>query len=466
MPGGQSRTAGPEPAPLPPAPSFNRRYVVVLTAVAALGGLLFGYDTGVISGALLFLRRQFAMDPTMQGAVTASVLLGAVVGAAASGSLNDRFGRRVMLIAAALLFGAGAVLTALAATVSVLVAGRVVVGVGIGVASYTSPLYISESAPARVRGALVSTSQLAITVGIVVAYLVDYAFAHPGGWRWMFGLAIVPAVLLAAGMIVLPDSPRSLVNRGLTGEAEAVLRRIQGEAREEKRVDEIETSLERQQARWSDLLSPGLRIALAVGLGLAVFQQFVGINTVIYYAPTIFQSAGFGSDAVAILATVGVGVVNVVMTVVAMALLDRVGRRPLLLVGIAGMVASLAAMGVDFRLPPDQRGWIAVVSLMVYVAAFAISLGPIFWLMISEIYPTRVRGRAMSLATFANWGSNLLVTFTFPLLIAALGGSATFWIYGAMGILAWIFCYRLVPETKGRTLEEIEASWRTGGSRV
>jgi len=310
-----------------------------------------------------------------------------------------------------------------------------------------------------VRGALVSTNQLAITIGILVAYGVDYAFAPSEGWRWMFGLAVIPGVLLWVGMLFLPDSPRSLINRGKVAEAREVLKRMQGRTEEEQKIEEIQQTLEMEKPDWRELLRPNLRPALMVGIGLAVFQQFVGINTVIYYAPTIFQYAGFSSASVAILATVGVGAVNVLFTIVAMALLDRVGRRPLLMVGIVGMIIALAVLGYGFRLPVASRGWVAIGSLMLYVACFAFSLGPIFWLMIAEIYPLRLRGRAMSIATTFNWAANLLVAFTFPLLIAAVHETYTFWIFAALGILALVFSYARVPETKGRTLEEIERGW-------
>jgi SP family galactose:H+ symporter-like MFS transporter len=435
------------------------RFVYLLAIVGAVGGFLFGYDTGVISGALLYLRTEFHLTPTMVGTVTAVVLAGAVVGAATSGALNDRMGRRAMLIYAAILFGIGAVATAFAVSIPWIIFGRFIVGYGIGVASYTSPLYISECAPAEVRGALVSLSQLAITVGIVVAYLVDLAFAYAQGWRWMFGLAIVPAFFLGIGMAFLPDSPRSLMNRGYGEEARRLLERIRGKEEKEEGLKRIQEVLGLEKPHWGELMRPSLRPAMVVGMGLAIFQQFIGINTVIYYAPTIFQYANFGSASVAILHTIGVGVVNVGFTVVAIFLLDRLGRRPLLFIGVVGMIITLALLGYDFMKPEAERGPLALVGLMAYVAAFAISLGPIFWLIISEIYPLRIRGRAMSVATVTNWLANLLITFTFPLMIAAIGPSATFWIYAAIGVIGFFFCWSLVPETKGRTLEEIEKEW-------
>jgi sugar porter (SP) family MFS transporter len=442
----------------------NTRFVTVAAAISALGGLLFGYDTGVISGAILFIKQDFGLSGAWEEIVVSSVLWGAVIGAAAGGTLADRFGRRPVLILTAVIFALGAVGTALASSVAWLIFGRVIVGAGIGVASFTAPLYISEVSPVKIRGRLVSLNQIALTSGIVISYLVDYALSGTGGWRWMFGLAAIPAAVLGFGMVFVPESPRWLVSRSLTDRARTVLRRIRGTADVSEELKEIQASLEQQGGRWSELMSPLVRPALIVGIGLAIFQQVTGINTVIYYAPTIFQFAGFESASGAILATAGVGVVNVLMTILAMLLLDRVGRRPLLLTGLVGMVLSLGVLGLAFSLPNirQQMGWIAVGSLMMYVGAFAVGLGPVFWLLISEIYPLKIRGLAMSMATVANWGVNLLVALTFLTLIQLLGRPGTFWLYGLVGIGAWIFAYRLVPETKGRSLEEIESHWRSG----
>jgi SP family galactose:H+ symporter-like MFS transporter len=442
----------------------NTRFVTMVAGISALGGLLFGYDTGVISGAILFIQRDFGLSATLEEVVVSSVLSGAVIGAAVGGTLADRFGRRRVLILTAAIFALGAVGTALAPSVAWLIVGRVIVGAAIGVASFTAPLYISEVSPVDIRGRLVSLNQIALTAGIVISYLVDYALSGARGWRWMFGLAAIPAAALGIGMLFVPESPRWLVGRALPDQARAVLRRIRGTASVDRELKEIQTGLDQQGGRWSELLSPLARPALIVGIGLAIFQQVTGINTVIYYAPTIFQFAGFKSASVAILATVGVGVVNVLMTIAAMLLLDRVGRRPLLLTGLVGMVLSLGVLGLAFSLPNllQELGWIAVGSLMLYVGAFAIGLGPVFWLLISEIYPLKIRGLAMSMATVANWGVNLLVALTFLTLIQIMGRSGTFWLYGLVGVGAWIFAYRLVPETKGRSLEEIESHWRSG----
>ena len=442
----------------------GRRLVYLATAISALGGMLFGYDTGVISGAILFIQREFSLSAGIEEVVVSAVLLGAVAGAVGGGILADRLGRRRLLIVTAVVFGLGAIEAALAPGVAWLVAGRVIAGAAIGVASFAAPLYISEIAPVDIRGKLVSINQVALTSGIVVAYLVDYALAGSQAWRWMFALAVIPAAAFGIGLLFTPNSPRWLAEKGHTDQARAVLERIRGLEQVESELSEIQKSMAQQKGHWSELLTPLLRPAMIVGVGLAIAQQITGINTVIYYAPTIFKFAGLPSASAAILASVGVGVVNVALTVVAMQLIDRVGRRPLLLVSLAGMALSLFVLGLAFFLPQlsGSLGWIAVASLMVYVGSFAVGLGPVFWLVLSEIYPLGIRGRAMSVGTVANWGSNLIVALTFLTLTQVLGRPATFWLYGVVSIGAWFFAYLLVPETKGRSLEEIEAHWRAG----
>lgn len=447
-----------------PVHSSGRRLVYIAAAFAGLGGLLFGYDTGVISGAELFLTKDFALSVFALEVIVSGVLAGAAAGALVGGRLADLFGRRALLIVTALIFGLGAVLCALAASPNSLVIGRVIVGLGIGLSSGTVPVYISEVAPPDARGWTVSIFQLAITLGILLAYLVDYAFSSIQGWRWMFGLAVLPAGIFALGMMFLPESPRWLAKRGRLNAARAILSRSRGASEVDAELREIELSLAQAQERgnWRDLINPALRPALTVGIGLAIFQQVTGINTVIYYAPMIIQSAGISSASGAILATAGIGAVNVLMTIVSMWLIDRIGRRPLLLTGIAGMIASLCVLGWAFHTasPKGALSWLAVVSMMVYVASFAISLGPIFWLLISEIYPLKVRSSAEGLAATFNWVSNLVVTLTFLTLLQKVGSTRTFWLYAVFAVAAWIFSYRVVPETKGRTLEEIEQFWR------
>ena len=441
------------------------QFVIIAAAITAIGGMLFGYDTGVISGAILFIRQAFSLSSTAQEIVVSSVLIGAVIGASISGFLADKYGRRIMVIAAAVVFGIGAIFTALTPDVYTLIAGRIVVGIAIGIASFIAPLYIAEVAPVSIRGALVSLNQLAITVGIVISYLVDFAFAPSGGWRWMLGLAVVPSIILGIGMYLMPPSPRWLYSKGRIDKARSVLERIRMTKNVSEEMGEIKASLVcEQECKWSEILDPVVRPALIVGIGLAAFQQLTGINTVIYYAPTILEFAGFQSAAISILATAGIGMINVIMTIVAISLIDRVGRRPLLLIGLIGMIISLAILGIAFVLPSlsSSLGLLAVISLMLYVGSFAIGLGPVFWLMISEIYPLRIRGRAMSTATIVNWGTNLLVAITFLSLIQLIGTPGTFWLYSIIGIIAWVFVYFLVPETKGKSLEEIEMQLRAG----
>jgi SP family galactose:H+ symporter-like MFS transporter len=440
------------------------QFVHIAAGFAALGGLLFGYDTGVISGAELFFKNDFTLSTFALEVIVSGVLAGAAVGALAGGRLADLFGRRRMLILTAVIFAAGAILCAIAISPAMLIAGRIIVGLGIGLSSGTVPVYISEVSPPEARGWQVSLFQLAITIGILLAYVVDYAFAKVQGWRWMFGLAIIPAVIFGLGMLFLPESPRWLAGRGYYDAARAVLERIRGTSNIEVEIKEIEHTLKEagERGHLAALLDPSLRPALVAGIGFAIFQQVTGINTVIYYAPIIIQTAGISSASGAILATAGIGVVNVIMTIVAMRLLDRIGRRPLLLAGIAGMVITLGTLSLTFHMSGQQGtlAWAAVISMMAYVASFAISLGPIFWLLISEIYPLKIRSSTEGLAATFNWGSNLVVTLTFLTLVQRIGPSLTFRLYGLFAVAAWIFCYYRVPETKGRTLEEIEKFWR------
>ncbi|MFB6223508.1 MAG: sugar porter family MFS transporter [Haloarcula sp.] len=443
------------------------RFVYVVSALAALNGLLFGFDTGIISGAFLFIQDSFVMSPLVEGIIVSGAMAGAAAGAAVGGQLADRLGRRRLILIAAIVFFVGSFTMAVAPTVPVLVAGRLIDGVAIGFASIVGPLYISEIAPPEIRGGLTSLNQLMVTTGILLSYFVNYAFADAGAWRWMLGAGMVPAVVLAIGILKMPESPRWLFEHGRKDEARAVLKRTRSGGVEQE-LNEIEETVETQSKTGiRDLLAPWLRPALVVGLGLAVFQQITGINAVIYYAPTILESTGLGNVA-SILATVGIGTINVVMTVVAIMLVDRVGRRRLLLVGVGGMVATLAVLGTVFYLPGLEGGLgiIATISLMLFVSFFAIGLGPVFWLLISEIYPLSVRGSAMGVVTVANWGANLLVSLTFPVLTDSVGTSATFWLFGLCSLAGLVFVYRTVPETKGRTLEAIEDDLRQNISLV
>ena len=436
-------------------------------AIAALGGLLFGYDTGVISGAILFVKGEFSLSPTMEEFVVSAVLIGAVLGAAAGGALTGRFGRRWMIILAGIVFTLSAIGTAFAPSAGWLIGARAASGIGIGIASFISPMYIAELVPAKVRGSLVAVNMLAITTGIVAAYLVDYAFSASHGWRYMFGLAALPSIGLVAGMWWLPDSPRWLISRSKVDAARMVLQRARTTSDVGPEIEEIQQSMAQQgKGGMAGLFQPSLRMPMVVGLGLATFQQITGINTVIYYAPTIFKFAGISEAGPAILAGAGLAAVMWCFHVLAIFLLDRVGRRPLLLTGVAGQIVGLAVLGAAFQFLQlaSLKSGVAIGGLVIYVACFAFGLGPIFWLLISEIYPLANRGVAMSVVTVTNWAMNLLVAVSFLTLVSVLGHAATFWLYGLVAIGAWVFFYKLVPETRGKSLEQIEAHWRPGKS--
>jgi sugar porter (SP) family MFS transporter len=433
-------------------------YVYVVAIVAALGGLLFGYDTGVISGSILFITKDFALSTQAQEFTISVVLIGCILGSAVAGNIADRIGRRSTFIAAGVLFFAGALISALASDETVLLVGRSIVGLGIGFSSVVAPLYISEIAPARVRGELVSLYQFAITIGILGAYIIDYLLAPGAAWRWMLGYGVVPAIVLLLGMIVLPESPRFNLKIGRDPRALLDLHRIYDDAgAEADEVLSIRESLAIKSAGISAFKSPALRTALFIGVSLAILQQVTGINTVIYYGPQIFQLAGIASATNSIFAELLVGTVNCLMTLVAIFFVDRIGRKPLLYIGLAGMFLGLASLGIAFvhPNPNGSLGTIALVSMMLYVGCFAFSLGPIVWLLISELFPLRVRGLGMSISTLANWVGNFLVSQFFLTMIQALGPPATFFVYAALCIVTIVFVRTMLPETKRELLERI-----------
>ena len=442
--------------------SNRSSYVYFVAIISALGGLLFGYDTGVISGALLFIRQDFQVTPFIQGVIVSSLLIGAMVGAMACGPLSDRFGRRVVLLIAALIFTVGALVAALAPGVVTLVGGRLILGLAVGLASVVVPLYIAEMAPPDIRGALVTLNQLMITVGILLAYGVNAAIAPFEGWRWALGVGVVPAVILGVGMFFLPESPRWLMTQGAVDRARSVLEKLRAEEEQvDQEIDEIRETQSEEEPGWKELLAPAVWPLVLVGLLFNFLGQASGINTIIYFAPTILERTAFAAAA-SILATVGIGVVNVGMTLVGMALVDRIGRKPLLLSGLVGMIVALGALGAVFLVPGNSglQAWIALGCLILYIASFALSIGVLVFLVPPEIFPLRVRGKAAGLALFINWGTNFVITLTFLSLISAIGEAGTFWFYGGICVVFWLFGYFFVPETKGRSLEEIEADLR------
>jgi MFS transporter, SP family, galactose:H+ symporter len=437
-----------------------RRFVQIIAGTAALAGLLFGFDTGVISGAILFIKGAFGLTPFAEEVLVSAALVGAVCGSTLSGRFTDVLGRKRAILITAAIFTVGSILCAVAGNLAILIVGRLAVGVAIGVASYTAPLYIGEMAPPKLRGALVTLNQLAITTGILLAYVVDAVFALSDGWRLMFAFGALPGIVLGLGIAALPESPRWLLLHQHKEEAIKVLTRIRGTQDVMPEVNDILEHAAPGRGKLADLFSPIVLPVLFFGIALAVIQQITGINTVIYYAPTIFQAAGFHSAESSIIATAGVGLVNVLMTVVSIPLIDKVGRRPLLLVSLTGMGVSLAALAFGFAIGGEALKYIGVLSLAVYIASFAIGLGPVFWLLISEIFPLNVRGQAASVATMANWLSNFIVSLTFLSLLNALGSVRTFVLYAALCVLGVWFCLRFVPETRGVPLESIERDLR------
>jgi SP family galactose:H+ symporter-like MFS transporter len=443
-------------------PSTFLAAIVVLVVVTA--GLLFGYDQGVISGALQGIRTEFSLSALLIEVVTSWVTLGALFGSLVAGELADRIGRKRTALAAGVLFVIGAFIQAIAPETAVLVAGRFVVGVGVGVAAVAAPLYASEMAPAAWRGRLVSAYQLAITIGIFLAYLINGALAAGPNWRLMLGLSAVPGILLVIFALRAPESPRWLVKKGRFVDAERILQRMLGKEDCRAELKEIDQALksESRGTSWLEVFDPAYRRPLMIGLGLAVFQQITGINAIIYYAGSIFASAGFASpEAQALATTWAIGATNVVATLIAIAFIDKVGRVPLLLAGLVGMGTSLAVVGfaLHFMVGPGGEGYgsiITVVALIVFIASFAFSLGPVVWTVINEIFPSQIRGRGVAVATAVNWGSAFLVSQFFLTLTQEFGEARTFWLFGVFCVLGWVWIYRAVPETKGRSLEDIE----------
>lgn len=437
--------------------------IYFLAFVAAIAGFLFGYDEGVIAVARASLEKDLPMSPLVGGFMTAAVPLGALVAASVAGPITDRFGRRSVLMAAASLFAVGALMAAVIDTVMLLIVARFLLGIAIGMAAVAAPLYIAECAPLKSRGAMVSTYQLAITVGILVSYLTGVVIddeTAKGMWRIMFGLGIVPGLLFLAGLALLPESPRWLVRQQRTQEARASLARLRSPAADvDGEVAEMVRSVTAElnkPAGYRALLEPAVRPALIVGVGLFFLQQLSGINAVIYYAPDIFSHAGFDSSRTQLLATIGVGVVNVATTVLAMFLIDRLGRRPLLIVGFLGAAVTMLVIALGVVFPKVVPSWLIIAMLLLYIASFALAIGPLPHLLMSEIFPLRVRGPGMSMASLSNWGFNFVVVFTFPLMLAGPGLAFTFTLFALICLGGLVFTLTRVPETTGHSLEAIE----------
>jgi sugar porter (SP) family MFS transporter len=443
--------------------SGRNRFVLRLAIIAALGGFLFGYDTGIISGSLPFITKEFGASTFQQQAFVGALLIGAVVGAIISGFSADSLSRRRTKIIAGVVYVVGALGSALAQTSTELIAARFVLGIAVGTASFVAPMYISELAPKKIRGGVTSFNQLMVVSGILGAYIVSWALKDvTNNWRWMLGLGALPGIALAVGMFFQPFSPRWLIDQGREDEARKVLRRARDNDEDvDEEVAEIKEAAG-EEGGIRQVWKPEVRPMVAVGLALAVAQQFIGVNTVIYYAPTILKFTGVGTGD-AITQALSVGTTNLVFTITAVLILDKVGRRPLLMFGTAGCIVSLAMLGVFFASGylQDNASWVALVCLIVYIASFAIGLGPVFWLMIAEIFPLRVRSSAMSLSTVGNWSSNFIVSSFFLSLTSAITRQGTFWLYAGFGVIALVYFIARVPETKDRSLEQIESDLQT-----
>lgn len=440
---------------------MNRTYVIFVSSVAAMGALIFGYDTAVISGAVEPLRTHFSLDPLALGWVVGSALIGCVAGAALAGTLTDAFGRRAVLWLSGLLFMISGIWCYLAPSVDELVVARMLGGLGVGIASLLVPVYIAELSPPQNRGALVSINQVAILVGMVFSYVVNASIGRLGdgqwlsavGWRIMLGAEAAPALIFVALSLKIPESPRWLLKRGAVERARAVLVLLHGETAGRKELDEIREAIANEQGTVFELLERRSRGTVVMAMVLALFQAITGINIVMYYAPTIFTSAGLGTGA-ALEHSVVIGVVMLVFTLVSMLLVDRAGRRPIMLFAAAGMGLSLALLGIMFTAGATHGKWL-LIWILTYVSSFSIGMGGIYWVVVSEIFPTRVRGAAMSLSVIFLWGGNYLVSQFFPAMLAALH-SRVFFVFAMMCAACFAFIWKFVPETKGKTLERIE----------
>ncbi|HPG40059.1 MAG TPA: sugar porter family MFS transporter [bacterium] len=434
-------------------------YVYFVSFVAAVGGLLFGFDTAIIAGAMGYFRDQFAINSLQEGWAVSSALVGCIFGAAFAGMVSDRIGRKRVLILSAILFTISAIGSAIPRDVNEFMIARFIGGLGVGAAAMLSPLYISEIAPAAIRGRLVSLNQMTIVTGMLCAYFVNWVCADigPTNWRWMFGSETLPAAVFLALMFFVPESPRWLVKQGRADEAMGILTRVNGEQQAQVELTEIKETLAQETGSVKQLLEPGLRIALLIGIALAIFQQITGINGVLYYAPRIFESVGLERSS-AILQSVIIGAVNMLMTLVAIMFVDKLGRKPLLLIASAGMGVSFVLTAIAFQYRIFSETWILIFILM-YIGFFALAMGPVIWVVLAEIFPTRVRGRAMSIATVFLWIACFAVSLSFPVLADKFSEALNFVIYAVMCFITFLFVWIVLPETKGKTLEEIERHW-------
>ena len=436
----------------------NKKLIFFL---GALGGLLYGYDMGVISGALLFIKDDIPLNSFTEGLVVASMLVGAIFGSGASGPMSDRLGRRLVVFIIAIIYIVGALILALAPSMPVLVIGRLVIGLAVGGSTAIVPVYLSEMAPTEQRGSLSSLNQLMITIGILSSYLINYAFTPIEGWRWMLGLAVLPSLILLIGVAFMPESPRWLLEHKSEKAARDVMKLTFKESEIDKEIADMKEINAISESTWNVLKSPWLRPTLIIGSVFALLQQIIGINAIIYYAPTIFSKAGLG-NATSILGTVGIGTVNVLITIVAIMIIDKIDRKRLLVIGNIGMVASLLIMAIlVWTVGIQSSAWIMVACLTLFIIFFGFTWGPVLWVMLPELFPMRARGAATGIAALVLSIGSLLVAQLFPILTDVLSVEQVFLIFAAIGVCALIFVIKYLPETRGRSLEEIEADLRS-----
>lgn len=436
----------------------KKNQLLIFSTAAALGGLLFGFDTGVISGAIHFIKIEFNLNAYQEGFAVSNLMIACVIGALLAGPIADWTGRKKVLILCAVLFTVSAILSALPRSFTELVIARFIGGMGVGMASVVSPMYIAEISPAKIRGRLVALNQLAIVVGILLSYLSNWLLVDTGinNWRYMLVAEILPAITFLVGLFFIPESPRWLTKEGLEKEALDVLNVVAGEANADHELQEVKKSLAEKRTSLKELLHPSLRRVLIVGILFSLFAHITGIDTIIYYGPIIFLESGFKTDS-ALLASVMIGITNLIFTFVGMAMVDKAGRKFLLLVGLAGMGISMTLVGLCMQSDMISAKW-TLLWIMTYIASFAMSIGVVIWVYLSEIYPTRVRGQALSVATMVLWLGNVILTQLFPVMMERFGGG-TFYIFSFICLLAFIFTWTMVKETKGVSLEEIEEMW-------
>ena len=436
----------------------KKNQLLIFSTAAALGGLLFGFDTGVISGAIHFIKIEFNLNAYQEGFAVSNLMVACVIGALLAGPIADWTGRKKVLILCAVLFTVSAILSALPRSFTELVIARFIGGMGVGMASVVSPMYIAEISPAKIRGRLVALNQLAIVVGILLSYLSNWLLVDTGinNWRYMLVAEILPAITFLVGLFFIPESPRWLTKEGLEKEALDVLNVVAGAANSDHELQEVKKSLAEKSTSLKELLHPSLRRVLIVGILFSLFAHITGIDTIIYYGPIIFLESGFKTDS-ALLASVMIGITNLIFTFVGMAMVDKAGRKFLLLVGLAGMGISMTLVGLCMQSDMISAKW-TLLWIMTYIASFAMSIGVVIWVYLSEIYPTRVRGQALSVATMVLWLGNVILTQLFPVMMERFGGG-TFYIFSFICLLAFIFTWTMVKETKGVSLEEIEEMW-------